>query len=226
MRCSFIGQKMSPFGQEHWPDSSCGVGGGGCNLAHVCLAYGFMWITQTYLSSPEPDSKLHLYYLFENYKDGHTAATREIEKELERLAESHRDVCILMPQENSADRIEGELRGNQKLWLRFSSDLPGIVISRCPIEKIDSTSDELFFISLNVQGFSEESLRLGTLTTPFAEKIAKLRRLVSDDLEWQHREIRQFEKKPSGMIEGFFEAVELKPGIAGFRVDLKKLFSR
>lgn len=37
-----------------------------------------MWITQTYLKSPEPDAKLHVYYLYQDYVDQDVAITREI----------------------------------------------------------------------------------------------------------------------------------------------------
>jgi hypothetical protein len=57
----------------------------------------------------------------------------------------------------------------------------------------------------------------------FAESIQKLRRLISDDLSWQHRQLSQYEAKSKNLLAGIFEAAELKSGIAGFRVDLKKL---
>ena len=46
-----------------------------------------MWITQTYLKSPEPDAPLHIYYLFEDYKETHVDATKLIQEELEGLRE-------------------------------------------------------------------------------------------------------------------------------------------
>jgi hypothetical protein len=112
-----------------------------------------MWITQTYLSSPESKAPLHIYYLFEDYKDSHVNATKLVQEELERISSVYPNVCILMPSPRSADRIEAEMRGNQDLWQRFSEDPPGIVVSRKPIEVIDYRSDEIFFIPLNYEGF-------------------------------------------------------------------------
>jgi hypothetical protein len=52
----------------------------------------------------------------------------------------------------------------------------------------------------------------------------KLRRLVSDDLSRQHRELGRYETPPVGLLGRIFEAVKIKPGIAGFRIDLRKVF--
>jgi hypothetical protein len=184
-----------------------------------------MWITQTYLSSPEPNAPLHVYYLFEDYKESHVLATRRVQKELERLSSIYPNVCILMPNPNSADRIEGELKRNQSIWKRLSPVVPGLVVSRKPIETIDHHSDELFVVPLNYAGFSEQGIGLPENSTRFAEGIQKLRTLVSEDLEWQHRQLGKYETPPPGLLAGIFEAVEIKPGIAGFRLDLKKLFA-
>lgn len=183
-----------------------------------------MWITQTYLNSPEPNAKLHIYYLFEDYKDTHVKATLAVQRELEELSLVYTDVCMLMPNVNSSARIEGELRANQALWQRLSDNIPGLVISRKPLEKLDYASDEIFFIRLNSQGFSENGMGLSVNSKPFAQSIHELRKLVNDDLAWQYRELSRYEAEPNGIAKKVFEAVELKPGIAGFRIDLKKLF--
>ena len=49
-----------------------------------------MWVTQTYLKSPEPDAKLHIYYLFEAYNDAHLAATKRAQRELEEFSRGNR----------------------------------------------------------------------------------------------------------------------------------------
>lgn len=185
-----------------------------------------MWITQTYLASPEPNAPLHIYYLFEDYKDTHRAATKRVQEELERLSQVYPQVCILMPSPNSADRIEGELRKNQELWERFAPLIPALVVTRKPVERIDRASDDLFIFPLNYSGFSESGLGLAPNAVRLAESIHKLRTLVGDDLDWQHRQLGRYEAPPQGALASFLEAVELKPGIAGFRLDLKKLFSR
>lgn len=184
-----------------------------------------MWITQTYVKSPEPDAPLHIYYLFENYRESHRNATRRVQQELESLSDVYPDICFLMPNPASADLIEGELRRNQKLWKRLSDFVPGMVISRKPIETLDSTSDEIFIVPLNYAGFSERGMGLLPNSKRFAEAIQRLRSLITEDLDWQHREIGRYEAKPTGWLARIVEAVELKPGIAGFRLDLKKLYA-
>jgi hypothetical protein len=98
-----------------------------------------------------------------------------------------------------------------------------MVISRKPIETLNSTSDEIFIVPLNYAGFSERGLGLSPNNTRFAEALQKLRFLINEDLNWQHREIGRYEAKPTGWLARIIDAVELKPGIAGFRLDLKKL---
>lgn len=92
-----------------------------------------MWITQTYLTSPEPKAPLHIYFLFENYNSSQIAATEQVQKELERLSSVHPEVCILMPSRTVADRIEGQTRRNEKLWKAFVDAIPGVVVCRKPV---------------------------------------------------------------------------------------------
>jgi hypothetical protein len=101
------------------------------------------------------------------------------------------------------------------------------VVYRKPIEKLEFDSDEFFFIPLNYGGFGEDNLGLSFNSARLAEAISKLRRIVSEDLSWQARQIGQSEKPPNNFAKGIFEAVELKVGaelgIFAFKVDLKKV---
>ncbi len=90
------------------------------------------------------------------------------------------------------------------------------VICRKPIEQLDYQRDKMFFVPLEDVRGSEDDMK------QFAENIQKLRALVSDELEWRQRRLRTSGCPESSVWRKFFEAVEMKPGIAGFRVDLKK----
>lgn len=170
-----------------------------------------MWVTQSYLATAEPDAKIFIYYLFEDYNPDQVAFTSEVQERLERLGESYGgSVSLLMPNPRYAARIESEVRSIQDFWWTLHGKLPALLISTSPLSKFSP-------------GLAEYSLISFTNTSPEAAATAveKVRRLADAQLKWD------FEKKPekekASIWRHFFDALELKPGLAGVRLDLKKL---
>lgn len=178
-----------------------------------------MWITQTYLTSPEPDAKLHVYYLYENYVEENVIITKRIQRSMEGMG--HRfgsDVALIMPNRMSADKIESQVRAIKPLWEMVKVRLPGALICTRPMNDIRFEDGEHFFVS-----FDSNTL-LGIEQS--AQALTKISKLISDQLEYQHREMGSKEPHLGGRGARFWEAVELKPGIAGFKIDLKILLRR
>ncbi len=76
-----------------------------------------MWVTQTYLGTVEPDVKVFIYYLFEDYNPDQTDFTNAVQFELEKMgAVFESNVSLLMPNPRYAARIEAEVRSIEKLW--------------------------------------------------------------------------------------------------------------
>jgi len=68
-----------------------------------------MWVTQSYLATVEPDVRVFVYYLFEEYNE-QKEFTENVQLHLERMGEVHGgNVSFLMPNPRYADRIESEM---------------------------------------------------------------------------------------------------------------------
>jgi hypothetical protein len=109
-----------------------------------------MWVTQTYLRSPDPHSKLHVYYLFEEYNRDQRILTDQVQSELASLGERYgRTVTLYMPEPNSTDRIQNELRGIERLWWSVYGRLPGLLILTRPLEEYRDDNPESFYVPLS-----------------------------------------------------------------------------
>ena len=171
-----------------------------------------MWITQTYLGSVEPDADIFVYYLYEDYVNEQKNFTEMVQTDLERLGDTfNEDVSLLMPNPKYADKIESEVREIRPLWMHVKGSLPGLLISPVPLVKLDRFTEECYFIPFDV--------RSRFMVT---DTIKKARSLISEELSVK-RTHRDNEVKPAYRRIG--EAIELKPGLFGFRIDLKKLFA-
>ncbi len=171
-----------------------------------------MWITQTYLGNVEPDAHVFVYYLYEDYVNEQKQFTEKVQQDLERLGDAFdNDVSLLMPNPKYADKIESEVREIRPLWEHVKGALPGLLISTVPLTKIEGFTEECYFIPFDVRS------RLMVTNT-----IQKARGLIDKELSIK-RTHRDNEVKPAYRRIG--EAIELKPGLFGFRIDLKKLFS-
>lgn len=172
-----------------------------------------MWVTQTYLGTVEPDAKLFVYYFFMDYIDEQKRFTEMVQQELEKMGEVFGgNVSLLMPNPRYANRIESEVRENRALWESIYDKIPGLFISKEPLSKLTSTSDSCFFVSF--EGQSRRDVLTAAKT---------IRKLADETISWD------FAHQNSGIKRQSFgsrldDALELKPGIFGFRIDLRRLF--
>jgi hypothetical protein len=112
-----------------------------------------------------------------------------------------------------ADRIEAEVRENEALWGSFRGKLPGLFISRVPLARLKRSDDGCIYVSFK-----------NTHPKVAADVVDEIRRLVDDTLSWDFAQRRV---PPGESLAGaFFDAIEIKPGIFGFKIDLKKLAGR
>ena len=170
-----------------------------------------MWVTQSYLAAAEPDAKIFVYYLFEDYNPDQVAFTTAVQERLERLGESYEgSVSLLMPNPRYASRVEAEVRGIQDFWWTLHGKLPALLISTSPLSTFSPGSAEYSLISFT-----------NTDPSGAVEAVEKVRRIADKQLRWD------FETKPEkekvSIWRHFFDALELKPGLCGVRLDLKKL---
>ena len=173
-----------------------------------------MWITQTYLGAIEPEAKLFVYYFFEDYAPKQKEFTEQVQIELERLGEAFGNkVSLFMPNSKYAGRIEAEVRENRQLWESLHGNFPGLFISKMPLAQIKPTDDECIYIPFETQHPDKA-----------AEVIQRVRRIANETLHWDH--INNSSSSKKSFDDTFFDALELKPGIFGFRIDLKKLARR
>jgi len=173
-----------------------------------------MWVTQTYLGANEPDAKLFVYYLFEDYVREQQAFTRSVQHELEDLGEMYgSSVSLLMPNKRYAAKIGAEMRGVEGLWHEVRGKLPGLLISTQPLSEFKPSSTEFTIIPFTSLSPSDA-----------AAVVNKARRLLDDQLQWNYASAAPMKRE--SMWQRFVEALELKPGVAGIRIDLKKLASR
>ena len=171
-----------------------------------------MWVTQTYLGAVEPDAKVFVYYFFEDYNREQTHFTNEVQRELEKLGEVFGDkVSLLMPNPRYAGRIESEVRENMELWQQLRDKLPGLFVSTTPLKSLERISGSDFFLSFDTQNHEQ-----------VAEVIFQVRRIAGDYLNWDFKQ-KANKSNENSFWKKIMEAIELKPGIAGIRIDVKKL---
>ncbi len=171
-----------------------------------------MWVTQTYLGAIEPDAKLFVYYFFEDYNSDQKAFTQREQRELENLGEVFSDkVSLLMPNPRYAGQIESEMRKHDWVRSSLSGKLPGLFLSRKPIATLKPDDDGCIYIPFekrNAKGV--------------AEVIQRVRGIANDTLNWEFA--NQPQPAPKSFGGRLVDALEIKPGIWGFKLDLRKLF--
>lgn len=170
-----------------------------------------MWVTQTYLGTVDPDAKLLVYYFFEDYAKEQKAFTAKVQQELESLGEAFGDqVSLFMPNPRYAGRVEAEVRENMTLWRSLRGNLPGLFLSRVPLAKLKPTDDGCLYIPFETAN-PKSAVAI----------IQRVRGIANETLQWAYeQQPAPAQKSIGGML---LEALELKPGLFGFRIDLKKL---
>jgi hypothetical protein len=133
---------------------------------------------------------------------------------LEHLGEAFGDkVSLLMPHPHYADGIEAEVREFRELWESLRGKLPGLFVSRKPLKSLKPTDDGCVYIPFETNDPNKA-----------ATVIQRVRGVANETMSWDFAH-RPSPKSPS-FSERLGEAIELKPGVFGFRVDLKKLGRR
>ena len=176
-----------------------------------------MWVTQTYLRSPDLESKLHIYYLFEDYNDRQKRITSLIQRELAALGKRYgREVTLYMPELGSRADIIGEIRGQEGLWSQFYGRFPGLLILDKPMEKFIASGTESLFVP-----FVDDDGNSVSTAKQIAEFVDNLVGLTDRQLNWI------FDRSPrvnvdDALLQRFGEAIEVKPGIFGINFDLRR----
>jgi hypothetical protein len=174
-----------------------------------------MHVTQTYLGHSDPKALVFFYYLVEAYDPDQAALTAEVETELARLGKLlGRDATLYIPHPSGFEQISGEVVRLRDYWKQYHGKLPGLLITSTPLgEEHTQPPGECAFWSF--AGRSPANLR---------ETLTHLAELVHEHA----RDLRAspVESRVTAILKRFVDALELKPGFAGFRIDLKKLAAR
>ncbi len=170
-----------------------------------------MWITQTYLGEVEPNADVFVYYFFEDYVQSQRKLTQRIQSELEDLGALFGSrVSLLMPNPRYAVQIESELRDKfQSLWWDMAGKLPGLFVCTAPLPKLDPRSDQGHLFSLADAGVTQVS-----------ELVQRIRNICDEHIRSKAKDASVGSAK-RWTFRRFVDAV--KPGIAGIRIDLRKL---
>lgn len=168
-----------------------------------------MWVTQTYLGDVERDAKLFVYYCYEDYNDEQRRLTEAIQRQLEELGEVYGDkVSLMVPNPRYAGRIEAEVRDLTKLWIAIREHLPGLLLTPAPLVNLQDSHKGCQFVPL--KNGSPKHL---------ANVVTSVREIADEAIE---TDVEPADQSPS-LRKRFFDSVEVKPGIWGVRIDLKKL---
>jgi hypothetical protein len=175
-----------------------------------------MWITQTYLGDVEPNAKLYIYYFYQDYNPKEDSFTRELESALGNLGDFFGNkVCLQLPNTNYQGKIEAEVREIRPLWEKIYPLLPGLFITEKPLKDLNEFIDgECYFVSLSKDGVLDVTDACKTVKDLADKQIAWIGPITNTE-------------KKSALQERaveIWDAVELKPGIAGVRFDIKKIF--
>lgn len=170
-----------------------------------------MWVTQTYLGDVEPDAKLFIYYFYEDYNSQQRQFTEAVQRNLEELGDVYgENVSLMMPNSRYAGSIEAEVREFPKLWMAVREMLPGLLLSPVPFAALREKPCTCNFIPFK-----------GDDPGRMARVIQNVRGHADRAIE---QSLERTDLKPSpSLVQRLFEAVEIKPGIWGLRLDLKKL---
>lgn len=173
-----------------------------------------MWVTQTYLGNVEPDARVFVYYFYEDYSTEQRTFTSNLQRELERLGDVFGGtVSLLMPSPRYAGRIEAEVRENPALWEALRGRLPGLFLSTKPLRQVGGYDDWCFFVPF------QDTTKAGVVAA-----IQKIHALADEAITWSYQESAK-QPKPS-LVDRLLDAIEVKPGLWGIKIDVRKFFGR
>lgn len=174
-----------------------------------------MWVTQSYLGTPDKDASTFVYYLYENYNSEQVSFTKLVQNEMETMGEIFKsDVTLLMPNPRYAASVQSEFVGKFRArWSLFDGKLPGLVITQRPMSDPDVLEHECIYFPFDVKDMESVKRVCG-----------EVRSLLLSTLSYKHAN-RPVPKEPS-FFQILYDALEAKPGAFGFRLDLKKVGRR
>ncbi len=168
-----------------------------------------MWVTQTYLGSVEENAGVFIYYLYEDYNQRQSNFTKSVQRALEDMGDTYRDtVSLQMPNPRYAGKIEAEVRKNENLWGEVSGQLPGLLVATAPFTWLRWPQHDCYYVPF-----------VGQDERAVAEAITSARLLTEANLQARTRS-----EDSGGLGSRFLGSLELKPGIYGISLDLKRLF--
>ena len=180
-----------------------------------------MWVSQTYLGCPDPDAKVFVYYLWEDYK-----MQKEVPKSIvDRLTEAGRafgkDVSLFAPISGTQHEIRNEIRsqGYDFFWQKIGPNTPGLLLTYKPLGNFDPREDEYLFFHLpsRIAGNEEAITKVfGFLHDACVSRLSK----AADAT--QPRDT----KSNSGLLDTVYEALQLKLTFGGLGIDFKPIISR
>lgn len=176
-----------------------------------------MWATQTFLKTPEPDAQVFVYYLHVGHFREQVEFTEQMQAYLRRLGHEYGDdVSLLMADRESADKISREVRTCLlALWQELRENLPALLIATVPLEHFDACSGDYAIVSF-----------AGLSASEAASKFIQAKDLIDDILVHKYKVAQAEARNKPSAWRLIWDAMEAKPGIAGFRIDLKKVMNR
>lgn len=174
-----------------------------------------MWVTQSYLGDPDKDPKVYAYYLFEDYSQEQEAFTKDLEARLAHVGDQFGPhATILMPNRHNTPRIEGEVRNALgEFWHTLQGQLPGLLVTTTKLSEFNIADGTGHFFSL-AHCDRDSALQV----------VLSVHRLMQQCIEHEHANKQPLPKETT--LSRLLASIEAKPGVAGFRFDLRKFFGK
>ena len=169
-----------------------------------------MQIKQTYLGT-KGNRGLFVYYLFRDYECDCRWLTKKVKDALDDLgADYRRDVNIFRPHERFAGGVADDIRGMQWIYECYGQKLPGLLVAKKPLDKIDPKDDNVTFYS--IRECSEDE----------ALQAVKLVRIAVEKKIYQQSSKRRIDKKDFNFFDALIDALVITPTIFGIGIDIKR----
>ena len=179
-----------------------------------------MWVSQTYLGRPDPDAKVFVYYLWEEYKR-QTDVPKAI---VDRLTEAGRafgkDVSLFAPINGTQHEIRSEIRsqGYDFFWSEIGPNTPGLLLTDKPLGRFDPRADEYAFFPLPSRVVGNEDA--------ITEVFRSLHAACASRLSQADTSAKPSPNGKPGLLDTVYESAQLKLTFMGLGVDFKPIISR
>jgi hypothetical protein len=180
-----------------------------------------MWVAQTYLGSPDPEAKLFVYYLWEEYK-----GQRDVPKAIiEKLAGAGRvfgkDVSLFAPASGTKHEIQSELRSQNYdfFWGEIGPNTPGLLLTENILRSFDPKRDGYIFFPLPKRVSQNEKAMEQVFESLHETCIQKLGSIKASAEEPRVRQ-------NDCLLSTVYESAQLKVTFMGLGIDFKPIISR